>query len=38
MVQELLIKHMNFKIDVKNCTFIHNNKEYKGANIIIDFN
>ncbi len=38
MVQELLIKHMNFKIDIKNCTFLHNNKEYKGANIIIDFN
>ncbi|AXH09179.1 hypothetical protein CP960_01595 [Malaciobacter halophilus] len=38
MVQELLTKHMNYKIDVKNSSFCYENKEYFGAEIIIDFN
>jgi signal transduction histidine kinase len=38
MVQELLVKHMKYEIEVKNSTFSYNNKEYYGALIFINFN
>ncbi|MDZ7820293.1 MAG: HAMP domain-containing sensor histidine kinase [Aliarcobacter sp.] len=38
IVNELLVKNLAYKIDIKNITFTHKNKNYKGTNFIIDFN
>jgi signal transduction histidine kinase len=38
IVNELFVKHMNYKIDIQNVTFTFENKTYTGTNFIIDFN
>jgi signal transduction histidine kinase len=38
IVNELFVKHMNYKIDIQNITFTLENKTYIGTNFIIDFN
>lgn len=38
IVNELFVKHMNYKIDIHNVTFTFENKTYTGTNFIIDFN
>lgn len=38
MVQEVLIKHMKFKIDIQNVTFEYKKSIYKGVNFSINFN
>ena len=38
LVQEFFVKTLGFKIDIKNVTFEHKNKEYLGTNFIIYFN
>ena len=38
VVQEFFVKTLGFKIDVKNVSFVHQNKEYSGTNFIIYFN
>jgi signal transduction histidine kinase len=38
IVNELFVKHMNYKIDIHNVTFTLENKTYTGTNFIIDFN
>lgn len=37
MTQEILTKHMNCNLDVKNSTFDYENNTYKGVNFIIEF-
>ncbi|MCB9096493.1 MAG: HAMP domain-containing histidine kinase [Arcobacter sp.] len=38
IVQELFVKNLGYKIDVKNVTFEHQNKKYSGTSFIVDFN
>ncbi len=38
VVQEFFVKTLGFKIDIKNVSFEHENKEYNGINFIIYFN
>lgn len=38
VVQEFFVKTLNYKIQIKNVTFDYKNKNYSGANFIIDFN
>jgi nitrogen-specific signal transduction histidine kinase len=38
IVNELLVKNLGYKIDIKNVTYMHENKNYTGASFIIDFN
>ena len=38
IVNELFVKNMHYKIELKNVTFTHKNKIYTGANFIIYFN
>ena len=38
IVNELFVKTMGFKIDIKNATFEYKNKNYTGTDFIINFN
>ncbi|RXK00074.1 hypothetical protein CRU98_02675 [Arcobacter sp. CECT 8986] len=38
MVHELLSEHMHYQIDIRNCEFSYQKNNYKGAEIIINFN
>jgi signal transduction histidine kinase len=38
VVQEFFVKNLGYKIDIKNVTFEHENKKYRGTSFIIDFN
>ena len=38
VVNELFVKNMGYKIDIKNIAFTYKNVDYKGTNFIIDFN
>ena len=35
IVREILLKHMNFMVKIKNCKFEYEQKEYKGLSFII---
>jgi hypothetical protein len=37
MVYDLIVMDMDGKVEVENETYIHNDKEYKGAKFIITF-
>ncbi|WP_164967384.1 ATP-binding protein [Arcobacter cloacae] len=38
VVQELFVKNLGYKIDIKNVTFEYQNKKYFGTSFIVDFN
>jgi hypothetical protein len=38
MTKTILEKNMDFKLDIENSTFSYKNKDYLGANFIINFN
>jgi signal transduction histidine kinase len=38
IVNELFVKNLGYKIDIKNVTYAYENKNYTGASFIIDFN
>jgi signal transduction histidine kinase len=38
IVNELFVKNLGYKIDIKNVTFTYDNKNYNGTSFIIDFN
>lgn len=38
IVNELFVKNLAYKIDIKNVTYTYENKNYTGTNFIIDFN
>jgi C4-dicarboxylate-specific signal transduction histidine kinase len=36
MSEEIIVKHMNGKINIKNCTFEYDDIKYKGAEVILE--
>ena len=38
MINELFAKNMGYKIHIENINYTYQNKKYKGANFVIDFN